>query len=183
LECVVRGAFMKRILCLVFPLLLIATISISAQQSGEHRANAGRVPPPPSARTETGTDTTRVGERLPDGRLDAGPHVNNDRWFGHDSPNDPRFHFDHPWEHGRLERIGPSFQYRIGGIDSTARRFWFTGGAFFEIPAWDWTQSEYWCWKCADDYVVYQDPDHPGWYLLYSMETAMFTHVQYLGVH
>jgi hypothetical protein len=172
---------MKRILSFAIPLTLIMAASVLAQRSGEHRPNGGRVPPPPPARQELGT--TREGERLPDGRVDTSPHVNYDRWFGHDSPNDPRFHLAQSWEHGHFDHLGPAYQYQIGGIDATTRRFWFTGGAFFEVPAWDWTAAEYWCWKCADDYVVYEDPDHLGWYLLYSMETGRYSHVQYLGVH
>jgi len=80
-----------------------------------------------------------------------------DRWFGHDRPDDKRYHFDRPFEHGRFEHFGPSYRYRIERFDRDHHRFWLPGGFFFEVAAWDWPICADWCWDCADDFVIYED--------------------------
>jgi len=110
------------------------------------------------------------------------PHVSNDRWYGHDTPNDKRYHLDRPFAHGRFERFGPSYRYNIIRIDPNLHRFWLPGGFFFEIAAWEWPLCLDWCWSCGDDFVIYEDPDHPGWYLLYNLHTGAFVHVMYMGM-
>ncbi len=108
------------------------------------------------------------------------PHVHADgQWVGHDTgKNDAHYHLDHPWEHGHFEGgIGPSHVWRLGG--GGAARFGF-GGFFWSVAPFDIGLVNGWLWD-NDDIVVYDDPDHPGWYLAYNVRLGTYAHVQYLG--
>jgi hypothetical protein len=142
------------------------------------RANQGHIPQPPPARTNPVEQ--RQPERLPTGHVNDMPHVNHDKWFGHEQPNDTRFHMDNPFSHGRFAHLGPTFRYKVTRFDLNLHRFWLPSGSF-EVATWDWPLCEDWCWNCGDDFVVYDDPDHPGWNLLYNVHTGVYVHVQYMG--
>jgi len=142
------------------------------------RANQGRIPAapekrPPGAKPEP--------ERRAPGWSNNTPHVSNDHWYGHAKPNDARFRLTQPFAHGHFERFGPSYHYNVVRIDTNLHRFWLPGGYYFDIASWDWPLVADWCWNCGDDFVVYEDPDHPGWYLLYNIHTGAYVHVQYMG--
>jgi hypothetical protein len=186
---------MKIRLALALVAILALALPGLAQRSGESRgaevqrppqpvhnnprANQGHIPAPPVKREPAaGPDAERRGESW----VNNTPHVANDHWYGHDRPNDQRFHLDHPYEHGHFEHFGPSYRYHIRRFDPGLRRFWLPGGFFFEIAAWDWPLAMDWCWDCGgEDFVIYEDPDHPGWYLLYNIHTGVYVHVQYMG--
>jgi hypothetical protein len=87
----------------------------------------------------------------------------------------------HPFEHGHFEHFGPSYRYNVLRMDRDHHRFWFPGGFGFEVASWDWGLCSDWCWDCGDDFTVYEDSDHPGWYLLYNIHTGGYVHVTYVG--
>lgn len=109
------------------------------------------------------------------------PHVDikTNVWVGHGARrNEAGLHLDHPWAHGRFEGvIGPSHIYRLRGGDP--HRFGF-GGFFFSVAAVDLGYCNDWLWD-SDDIVLYDDPDHPGYYLAYDVRLGTYVHVEYLG--
>ena len=42
-----------------------------------------------------------------------------------------------------------------------------------QVADWDWPICADWCWDCGDDFVVYEDPDHIGWYMLYNVHGSL----------
>jgi hypothetical protein len=183
--------------------LLFTTAPVVAQGGGEHQGGAGsggehskggghapqaevghgHIPAHGPARTTphapaaAAHGATRNFSEAP-GHPNA-PHVDakTDTWVGHDR-DEPGLHLAHPWAHGHFEgEIGPKRVYRLEGGDY--RRFSFEG-VYFSVAPEDYAYCGDWLWG-SDDIVLYDDTDHPGFYLAYNVRLGTYVHIEYLG--
>jgi len=162
----------------VLAAVLIATLPAVAQHPGGGHPSA-----PPSHGPSAFHGTPHPPEEHRDYQDKPGhpnaPHVDGNKWVGHDTGrDDAHYHLDHPWEHGHFTGgFGPDHRWRLAG--GGPGRFWF-GGFYFSVAPYDVAFCDGWLWD-SDDVIIYDDPDHPGWYLAYNVRLGTYVHVEYLG--
>jgi hypothetical protein len=192
-----REDFVKKILGLTV-LICMAAFAQERGRGGEPHGGhppevgGGHIPahgpaPAPAARPELlarGHENAAVPENHihvdQKGHPDL-PHVHarNDEWIGHNTgSNDPHYRLDHPWAHGRFTGgFGPQHVFVLAG--GNRERFWF-GNYYWNVAPFDYNIVADWNWN-RDQIVIYEDPDHPGWYLAYNPRLGTYAHVEFLG--
>jgi hypothetical protein len=174
---------MRKVLTILSLVLWLSVVGLAQKdkKSAKPEVGGGYVPKHGPAPVRQAAPAPPQGKRTADkaGHPEA-PHVHtNGQWVGHASgPGDAAYHVDHPWEHGRFTGgIGRGHVFRIMG--GGPQRFWFSGFFFSVAPA-DIAFCDGWMWG-TDEVVIYDDPDHVGWYLAYNVRLGTYVHVMYLG--
>ena len=176
---------MKSIQLALATLLVLAVPAFAQHHEGETRTTGGgthQAAPKSGPKAYTGTPHAAEPNRNysdKEGHPNV-PHVDGNKWVGHDTGRgDANYHNDHPFAHGRFTGgFGRGHVWRIEGGNPS--RFWFHGW-YWDVAPFDIAFCNGWLWD-TDQIVIYEDPDHIGWYLAYNVRLGTYVHVEYLGM-
>ena len=183
---------MKKLIVLATMFLIVCLYAIAQERGHEAQSHGGAKPevgggyipkrgpaPVKASQAHAPEENRKFNDK--EGHPEA-PHVHtNGQWVGHDTgKNDPHYHLDQPWQHGHFNGgIGRGHTWRlVGGGPSL---FWF-GNFGWSVSPFDIGLVNGWLWV-SDNIVIYDDPDHVGWYLAYNVRLGTYVHVMYMGPH
>ena len=103
----------------------------------------------------------------------------NDKWVGHDSGRQRCALPPRSAVGTRTLQWGlwTAHVFVLGG--GNRERFWFNN-FYWDVAPFDYNIVAGWNWT-GDQIVIYEDPDHVGWYLAYNPRLGTYAHVEYLG--
>ena len=160
----------------ILGLLSIPSLAGAAGQDGDGvrpQCGAGFVPVNGPATTADSVEPGSCAEA----DHPTSSHVHTDgRWIGHAGAGDPRYQLARPFEHGRFSgATGRDHIYNVRG----QQRF-TAAGASFGVASFESRYCDDWRWE-LEPIAIYEDADHSGWYLAYSMRLGTFVHAEFLG--
>jgi len=175
---------MKYLQLALATLLVLSVPAFAQHHEGEARSTgSGTHQSPPKSGPKATTGTPHAAEPNRNYSDKAGhpnvPHVDGNKWVGHDTGrDDARYHNDHPFAHGRFTGgFGRGHVWHLGG--GGPGRVWFKK-RYWDVWAFDIAFCDGWLWD-QDQIVIYEDPDHDGWYLAYNVRLGTYVHVEFLG--
>jgi hypothetical protein len=177
-------ADLKKTICF----FLLTAVAAFAQEKGRGggkppEVGGGHIPahgPPPARNSKPAPiSQNRIAVDKKDHPDLPHVHAKNDQWVGHNTgPNDEHYHIDKPWAHGHFTGgFGKDHVFALAG--GNRERFWF-GNFYWDVAPYDYNIVADWNWT-GDQIVIYEDPDHVGWYLAYNSRLGTYAHVEYLG--
>jgi len=179
----IRRKSMKTLKLTLAMLLVLSVPAFAQHQEGKARstgAGTHQAPPRSGPRPVAAPHAVEPNRNYSDkdGHPNV-PHVDGKNWVGHDTGRaDANYHLDQPFANGHFNGgFGRGHVWRLGG--GGPERFWFNGWNW-RVAAFDMEFCDGWIWG-TDDIIIYEDPDHDGWYLAYNVRLGTYVHVEYLG--